>query len=58
MRQNFGSKKVYQKPQVNQVKLLLKEAVLQNCKVYDAAGGGTGGNLCITTGGVCRQPGS
>lgn len=56
MRQNFGSKKAYQKPQVNQVKLLLREAVLANCKVFHAAGNGVGGNLCLD--GACKQPGS
>ncbi len=42
------ARKTYKKPQINQVKLVIEEAVLQNCKtIYgDTAGKSASGKFC------------
>jgi len=52
--ENTKAKKPYQKPSVNQVNLVLTEAVLQNCKRSDAPASGKHGaaDACATT--PCR----
>ncbi len=51
------NRKQYKKPQVTQVKLEIKEAVLSACKFDADDGSGKGGTGCMTN--KCKQvPGS
>lgn len=49
-------RKLYQKPQVNQVKLMVEEAVLGVCKVSSEQAFGL--NQCDTFGAPCKEPGT